>query len=426
MAVAAEAIRVTNVDFSEVETSEAEFAQIAYQQERRRSFDPLTSVRMLREDIMASGYVLPETRERVRDQELSLLAEGVDRASRTVFPLQRQGDDLVYFKNGKTHSYTGLLITGNEVAQAEAVEDPRKQFLAETAATDLLYGLQMRALRPGEQMVWSSAYHHDVEQAHGADFMRSCGRFPDRKMGFLYRAYCTDAGTVVLESQTVDGGDADAMSAAMQAGDLEPNADLDQMVAAYDGVMEAKYGGEYYAGRRGAEWQENAWLKINAERDLVDYFLDGLESIAAGPLDGVQLDHVTKKHMYGVWAAFKKRIDNLVGDSAEVIVEPQHDIGFRALQQVRLEQEVARAFMQFAAEGRVMVGCGGLIEILQGEGNILNAEAEDVFKMIFGKEKKDEDKYGSLTFNCPRGHSNRRPPGKLIPNCKHCGVSVAC
>lgn len=37
-----------------------------------------------------------------------------------------------------------------------------------------------------------------------------------------------------------------------------------------------------------------------------------------------------------------------------------------------------------------------------------------------------EDKYGSLTFKCPKGHTNHRPRNRLIPNCQKCGVSVRC
>ncbi len=38
----------------------------------------------------------------------------------------------------------------------------------------------------------------------------------------------------------------------------------------------------------------------------------------------------------------------------------------------------------------------------------------------------EEDQYGSLTFTCPKGHSNTRPRGSLIPTCRTCGTSVAC
>lgn len=38
----------------------------------------------------------------------------------------------------------------------------------------------------------------------------------------------------------------------------------------------------------------------------------------------------------------------------------------------------------------------------------------------------EEDQYGSLEFDCPFGHKNKRPHGQLIPNCQTCGTSVRC
>jgi hypothetical protein len=43
-----------------------------------------------------------------------------------------------------------------------------------------------------------------------------------------------------------------------------------------------------------------------------------------------------------------------------------------------------------------------------------------------GSKDENEDKYGSLSFKCPRGHANTRPHGKLISNCRVCGTSVKC
>jgi len=37
-----------------------------------------------------------------------------------------------------------------------------------------------------------------------------------------------------------------------------------------------------------------------------------------------------------------------------------------------------------------------------------------------------QDKYGSLSFYCPKGHYNTRPRNWLIEKCQYCGVSVAC
>ncbi len=38
----------------------------------------------------------------------------------------------------------------------------------------------------------------------------------------------------------------------------------------------------------------------------------------------------------------------------------------------------------------------------------------------------DEDKYGSLTFYCPKGHLNTRPRNRLIEKCRVCNISVKC
>lgn len=37
-----------------------------------------------------------------------------------------------------------------------------------------------------------------------------------------------------------------------------------------------------------------------------------------------------------------------------------------------------------------------------------------------------EDQYGTLVFDCPKGHKNKRPYGKLIPRCQTCGTDVRC
>jgi len=396
-------------------------ADFSWRYERAQSFDPLASVRMFRYDLERFGQVLPETRERVHDEELSFIAEAVDRAARTRFPLKRQGDDLAYYKNGQWLSYTGMLLQGLEVAKHEAQLDPRRQFLAKDAANDLGHLFQMRKLRPGQSYVWHSKYRQDVESKYGAQFMRECGRFPDRQMGFLYRAYCNDNGDILLDSQTVDRAtDDEAFAAAMQAAQ---GGDLNQATRAYDTVLSRKHGAEMFAGRLGAEVNENAWEEIQRHRDLIEFFLNKLEAIAAMPLHGPALEEATKRHLYGTWAAFKQRLD---GVASYVSYEPASS-NMPVAHLAMLEREVHDAFTDFARAGRPLVGCGGSIEMLQGEQNILRASAEDVFRSIFGEEETDQ--FGSLTFKCTEGHTNKRPRGKKITKCKVAGCregSVGC
>lgn len=47
--------------------------------------------------------------------------------------------------------------------------------------------------------------------------------------------------------------------------------------------------------------------------------------------------------------------------------------------------------------------------------------SETIANIVFG-----DDEFGSLDFECSKGHPNTRPRGKLIPNCRTCGESVAC
>lgn len=397
-------------------------AGFSWRHEQRQSFDPMASVRMFRYDLEHFGQVLPETRERVHDEELSFIAEAVDRASRTQFALRRQGDDLTYYKNGQWQSYTGMLLQGLEVAKHEAQLDPRRQFLAEDAANDLGHLYQIRKLRPGQQYMWYSKYRKDIEDKYGAQFMRECGRFPDRQMGFLYRAYCNADGDVILESQTVDRAvDDEAFAAAMQAG--TQGGDLSVATRAYDATLTRKYGVDMFAGRLDAEANENAWVEIQKHRDLIEFFLSKLEAIAAMPLHASALEEATKRHLYGTWAAFKRRLDGVVSHANYTLDSSNVPVAHLAM----VEREVHDAFTDFARVGRPLVGCGGSIEMMQSEQNILRANAEDVYKAIFGEEETDQ--FGSLTFKCTEGHTNKRPRGKKISKCRIAGCregSVGC
>ncbi len=386
--------------------------------ETRRSFNPLASVEMMRFDLSYFGEVLPETLDRIRDEELSYLAEGIDMASRTTFALKRQDEQLMYFDKGDWRPYVGTLIAGLEVAEQEAMSDPRKSFLADWAREDMAQGYHMQALRPGEQAVWYSSYAHQQEALYGKAFMESCGLIPERQMGFLYRAVCEADGTVVLESQTIDRSDTDGFEAAIQAATDNPQIDLDELVECYDARLENKLGGKFYAGRHNSEIDENAWDTIREQSDLVAFFLDGIERLAISELEGWELERATKKHVYGAWAAFKKRIET--GISSRVVSGGRQNYDYD-----RLMLEVGTAFNEFAAEGRVLVGCGGAITILKGETDIMNASGEAVFSTIFGDGPVD-DKYGSLTFRCQKGHENTRPRNRQIPRCKQCGISVKC
>lgn len=375
---------------------------------------------MMQADIRVHGIVLPETRDRVRDEELSYLAEGVDRAARTEFALQRDEDGtLVYFDRGEWRPYMGMLATGLEVAQAEAAKDYRRQFLAEWSARDLQLGYRMQALKPGEQFAWHSSFPHEQAAQHGDAFMMECGLNPKRRMGFLYRARCDESGAVVLESQTVDRSDPQAFEAAQTQARHDPQATMDTMLRAYDGSFALRYGKSFYAGRSAEEAQRDVWEFIKGQQDLVEYFLQGIETIAGSSAPRQRLERMSKEHVYGVWALFKKRLD---GEA----VAFAGDFFDAYRMQEQLHQEVMGAFNDFVSRGEVLIGCGGSIDFASGKlSAIMGASGEMVFGAIFGGSSFEEKYSFSKRMFCVvcQAPPKQQEKTKL---CGPCGICRIC
>jgi hypothetical protein len=81
-----------------------------------------------------------------------------------------------------------------------------------------------------------------------------------------------------------------------------------------------------------------------------------------------------------------------------------------------------------ARSGRTYSACG--LSISLGDSNINpDASPQKAYGGVGESEEASggaEDKYGSLTFKCPKGHINTRPRNRLIERCKTCGTSVRC
>jgi hypothetical protein len=350
--------------------------------ERRRSFDVMASVDMLRFDLQRFGQVLPETRQRVYDEELSSIAEGVERAARTEFVLAKEGDDLVYFDRGSWKSYTGMLITGNQVAHLEASADPRREFLAQWSDRDLEVGYALRKLQPGDVMVWTNGYPHEIGQKYGDAFMRDCGLFPDRKMGFVYRAECLDEGGIVLQSQTLDGSDADGLAAVERLKSEDPAADIGSLIDAYDNVLNQRLAEPVYAGRTAAQRGENAWQEILAHKDLITAMLDGLEGIAALDIPRRDLERHTIRHIVGVWKAFKRRLHaETAGGMTPGLTNPSWPAD--------VWKEIRYSYQLAHAQGDLKVGCGGAVRTENDSSLDPNnpVDLKETFDSIFGDEK---------------------------------------
>lgn len=91
-------------------------------------------------------------------------------------------------------------------------------------------------------------------------------------------------------------------------------------------------------------------------------------------------------------------------------------------------QEMLGGFGGYGAKNkRTYEACGNGIDPA-GADEFLEALGLKNPQEIFGGKYRRgrRDKFGSLTFRCPKGHENEREPGKLMPECKVCGIDVSC
>lgn len=390
--------------------------------EQRKSFDILAGVRLLRYDFAEFGAPMPETRRRILDEDLSFMAEAADAPSRTNFTLQRGPDgELLYFEKNRLVDYGGMLQTGREVAKAEAIVDLRRQFLVDWASNDLMQGYGMRQLQPGQRLSWTNGFPHEIAARYGTDFVRSLGLRPDRQMGFLYQAVCHEDGSVELWSQTVDRSDPEALAAVEQATELDSELDIEGMLRVYDGTLRKRHGGTFYAGSTAYEKHQNVWRQILAQKDLIQYYLDGLETLARSqPASREQLEQQTKQHIIGSWLLFKDRFAGRLpgGDHW-----PGASMSFDYLQQTATHR-----LRNFAEQGQFMEGCGTAMSLLAIgglNGDPMNMAMEDARDAVFGKSSETKYSFDQHMYCVV---CQAPPPTKTAPKkmCGPCGICRGC
>lgn len=391
------------------------------EREKLHSFDICAGVYALRHDLDNYGEVLAATLEQVRNEHLSYICEGIDKASRTEFVFSRRGDELVYFDDGEWRSQRDMLEAGITAARYDQAIDPRRTFLAQWAAKDLSEYEENLKLAPGEKRLWTSPYPLEVELAYGKDFIRSCGLNPDRRLGFIYQASCNEDSSVKLTTQSVDLSDKEAFSAATYAFESDPSLDMERITEVYDRVLSEKYAGSFYAGRSGRVRSENAWREMLSNSDLAGFLMSGLERLARGGLRGFELEERLEQHIVGVWALFKKRLN---GESVRADAATQAPSWHRPDLNHTLATEVRLAYREAADKNEVLIGCGGSLSA-KGPSDVLSSifssgsAKTEVMKCVRcplcnrqGVDATIAYKHGEKTITCSKCNRSKKYKGQ--------------
>jgi hypothetical protein len=159
----------------------------------------------------------------------------------------------------------------------------------------------------------------------------------------------------------------------------------------------------------------NTYDFVKNQGDLIESFLE--------------YDSKSPQNVYALAAAIEQRFEHMLSGATRGSV-PNSPIS-TTVRYATPKQEMQRAALLARSQGKVYSGCGMTLgkdglpstrEIFDELGYSNDYERE------LQSESADEDEYGSLTFECPDGHTNRRPRGRLLDKCQRagCKASVKC
>lgn len=364
----------------------------------------------------------PEQSEEFHDVTTQF-AELVDGSMRTSFPL--------YFDGAELKGSDGrLLLPVLETATADAVA---------IAAINPELGFEVRRRKHEEA---EGADCVDLASGAGPNTLVVLSDFPaelynslsdvggynvTRKQTMLRIITKSPDGSITMVSQTLDHSDRKGLEAIYaqfgleaQPGellgqrikvDLMPEAQeylADALMGVYDRALSAQYGGEWYAGRRPAD-----------ARNTYDFVL-GQSDIVGETVRLKQSGMLSDKLMYDLAATMKKRF----AGHKEGISYLGPFLQYEDPQ--LLWDEVKQAGGEARTRGDQMSACG---VTLNSDGTLANS-VEAMFEAAGYGNKTGSDKFGPLTFKCPKGHWNTRrrakSPKDFLPHCKTCKTSLKC
>ncbi len=233
-------------------------------------------------------------------------------------------------------------------------------------------------------------------------------------------------GDIRMVTQSLDGSDRQALEAiyAKMGEPVKPGELLEQRIKldlpqawqsdlvnsllnTYDQSLTDQFGNYWHAGIKQNSGSAiiNTAEFVNRQTDLIEWFVNAkLEN----PIS-------SEKLRYGLAATIKERFEK---SFAPGHIATSNSATYLPAIESRMNLEINLATQRAVDRGDSFSGCGLKVGIDNG----LESQLEEAG---YGN-KTDEDEYGSLRFNCPKGHTNTRPRGRLIEKCQTCSVSVRC
>jgi hypothetical protein len=413
---------------------EANVVSLEKSAEQLKVFDELASIRMLRQDIERFGFVSAETWQQVYNEELTFVAEGIDAPLKTSFTLQNGEQGLTDERGTRLQD---ALTRGLLAAEETAFGDSRYWFNVRRAVAEYEEGQAVQRMMDepsgANTIISFSPFPEEAYRQHGPEVLKSIGFQPDRLLGFIRIYNKKSDRELEVVSLSVDNSDLNAFRGTANwlgksipedadSGDylaerieldLNPKqrADIASLtLAAYDGTMSELYGGRFLSGRPHNN-DRDAWTFIQAQKDLVEHYMDELELLARQ--DGSVSIEEKNKLTYGFWAALKDRYKK------PNVPSSTHEHGRLSTDQIiSIQAEISQAYNRAAERHEKMIGCGGSIGV---SSNLAELSPENAMSSIMD-DKKDgsSESWTWKTGICKVGNCPSRPSNTKVGPCSVC------
>jgi hypothetical protein len=198
----------------------------------------------------------------------------------------------------------------------------------------------------------------------------------------------------------------------------------ESLVLSYDGKLLEKTGIRHYQGRTEAE-RVDTWAFLRSQKDLLGFYFDALQEMAASPYDDVRLEKEKKRLTISVWAAVRERLDNRKRSAVPLSVQVY--AGMDDPRSLDIAHEVLEAGNRAAARYETMMACGGVMSMENGfteDGrfDIFAASPENAMNFIVNSEDKSTWTYGEgfcRVEACPSGSRKTRVgPCQVCMSCQ--------
>ena len=270
------------------------------------------SVHRIRESLIEHGEVHSSDWNRVVDEELSLIAEGLDGTVTTSFDFNyidghiraADGESFISIANNGMQYLRNKVIDNSqfEFAYLRACHEKSEAELAEKMA---------RGEVAAQTMVTISPYPEEAAQKYGDEFLISLGYQPSRKLALIRAIERTENG-ITMHSRTVEDSDLKKWNTICKGAFRASNTDETVSkqvffdVSAKDALNAIE---KEYSNPKGID-QNNTWDFLLSQTEIADYFFEQLLELSKSNLDGEQLKAELNNLRYNFWSAIKLRHDS--------------------------------------------------------------------------------------------------------------------